>query len=334
MQRLDTKKLNQSGYLFSIPMDALESLPLEECYIRVRGGKKGLDILASPHIVINAGWKYCIYSDIDFIIKPRQIGLSAPSVDCDYLKALSVFLSSGLVKYYLFFQASQLGIERDVITLDSVKNIPIPTFTHEQREGLAALQEKLVLIERGQGSRFAQAYLDERIMSILRLPENIAVLINEFVYLRSGLVGGGTKEAVQRVQQRPDQEALIEYAQQLTSALDGFLASGKTHHRVTIEQSPDLICCTIEFINSGEAFRPVIKEVSSQNGQVFHRLHQSLQQKFSQWVYVQRSLKTFQPASISLYKVPQLINWTRTQAMSDSDDVIAEILTRRDSKNE
>ncbi len=35
----------------------------------------------------------------------------------------------------------------------------------------------------------------------------------------------------------------------------------------------------------------------------------------------------FEPSSVSLYKVPQLINWTRTQAMNDADEVIAEILS-------
>ncbi len=78
--------------------------------LRMRGGRKGLTVSEPPHIVMNAGWKYCIFSDTYFVIKPRQIGLSAPPADADYLRALSVFLSSDLVRYYLFFQAPQWGI--------------------------------------------------------------------------------------------------------------------------------------------------------------------------------------------------------------------------------
>jgi hypothetical protein len=141
------------------------------------------------------------------------------------------------------------------------------------------------------------------------------------------LVGGGTREAIQKAQQRPNQKVLQEYAQQLTSDLDGFLDSGKTHHRVVVERSRDLICCTVEFVRSDHAFTPVVKESSSQNGQMFSRLQQALKNEFSQWVYVQRGLKIFAPSSVSLYKVPQLINWTRTQAMNDADDMIAEILS-------
>lgn len=75
------------------------------------------------------------------------------------------------------------------------------------------------------------------------------------------------------------------------------------------------------------AFETLIKDVSSQNGRAFHQLQQNLKQEFSQWVYVQRELKMFGPSSISLYKMPHLINWTRTQAMNDADDIIAETLS-------
>jgi len=325
--RLDTKALNNSDYLFSIPDKALKAIPQEECYIRVRGGDKGLLVSKPPHIIMNAAWKYSIYSDIFFVIQPRQIGLSAPHADADHLRAFSVFLSSSLVKYYLFFQAPQWGIERDRITLKTVKSIPVPALTLEQIDRLATLQKQLGSMELEQGAKYAQAYLDEHVMRILQVPESITVLVTEFLQLRLKLVGGGTKEAVQRIQQHPDQEALQAYAQQMTNDLDCFLDSGKTHHRITVERSPDLICCTVEFVRSNHAFTPVVKEASSQNGHMFAKLQKGLKAEFSQWVYVQRGLKIFAPSSISLYKVPQLINWTRTQAMNDADDVIAEILS-------
>jgi len=325
--RLETTALNNAGYLFSIPDNALKDIPQEECFIRVQGGSKGLLVSEPPHIIMNAAWKYSIYSDTYFVINPRQIGLSAPPADTDHLRALSVFLSSSFVKYYLFFQVPQWGIERNRITLNTVKSIPIPVLTLEQIEKLAALQKKLVSMELELGSEYAQTYLDEQVIRILQVPESITTLVTEFLQLRSELVGGGTREAVQKAQQRPDLEALQAYAQQLTNDLDGFLNSGKTHHRVTTERSPDLICCTVEFVRSDHAFTPLVKEAASQNGHIFTRISHELKEKFSQWVYVQRGLKIFGPSSVSLYKVPQLINWTRTQAMNDADDMIAEILS-------
>jgi len=326
-KRLDTTALNKSGYLFSIPDYTLEDIPQEECFIRIQGGSKGLLVSEPPHLVMNASWKYVIYSDQYFLVKPRQIGLSVPKEDADYLRALSVFLSSDIVRYYLFFNAPEWGIERDVITLNTVKSIPVPIFTSEQIERLAAVQKYLPQMEFEKGSEYTQAHLDGEVIRILQVPESITTLVTEFIQVRSKLVGGGTKEAVLEVSQRPDKKALQDYAQQLITDLDGFLNSGKTHHRVTIERSPDLICCTVEFVRSDNAFTPVVKEASSRNGHIFTRLQEELKQEFSQWVYVQRGLKMFGPSSVSLYKVPQLINWTRTQAMNDADDMIAEILS-------
>ena len=332
-KRLNTKALNTSGYLFSIPDDTLEVISQEESFIRVRGGSKGLLVSEPPHIVMNEAWKYSIYSDTYFVINPRQIGLSAPFADADLLRALSVFLSSSLVKYYLFFQVPQWGIERDRITLNTVKSIPIPIFTSEQIKRLATVQKQLPQMEIERGSQYTQAHLNEQVIRILQVPENITTLVTEFLQLRSKLVGGGTREAIQKAQQPPDQEALQAYAEQLTNDLDGFLDSGKTHHRISIEQSTNLICCTVEFVRSDSAFTPLVKEASSQNGHMFPKLQQDLKEEFSQWVYVQRGLRMFGPSSVSLYKVPHLINWTCTQAMNDADDIIAEILSTAKQHN-
>jgi hypothetical protein len=328
-KRLNTRALNKSGRLFSIPENVLEDIPSEECYIRKRGGEKGLLISEPPHIVMNAGWKYSIYSNEYFVIKPRQIGLSVPEHDADLLRALSIFLRCNVVNYYLFFLSPQWGIERDVITLDAVKNIPLPAFTGEQIAQLGILQQELVSLEHEQGPALAQAYLDQQMLRILHIPENIGILANEFLQIRSKLVGGGTRNAVEMVLQYADHKTLQAYAQQLTNDLDGFLDSHKLHHRISIEQGVDLICCTVEFVQSDRAFTPFIKDVSSQNGHIFSRLQESIKQRFSQWIYIQRSLKVFGPSSISLYKVPHLINWTRTQAMNDADDMVTEILSRR-----
>ena len=103
-KRLNTTIMNRSNYLFSVPPYALEDVPKEECYVRVQGGKKGLLTSEPPHLIMNASWKYVIYSDDYFVIRPRQVGLSAPRKDADYSRALSVFLSSSVTRYYLFFQ--------------------------------------------------------------------------------------------------------------------------------------------------------------------------------------------------------------------------------------
>src|SRR5258707_15843339 len=122
---------------------------------------------------MNASWKYVIYSDEYFLVKPRQIGLSVPKKHADYLRALSVFLSSDIVRYYLFFQTPSFGIERDRITLHDVKNIPVPTLTSTQIEEMVTVQKSLPRMEIEQGSEYTQAYLDKEVIRIFQVPESI-----------------------------------------------------------------------------------------------------------------------------------------------------------------
>ena len=58
------------------------------------------------------------------------------------------------------------------------------------------------------------------------------------------------------------------------------------------------------------------------------KLREQLSQRFSQWVYVDRSLRVFEKDgdTVRIFKAPRLMDWTRTQALNDADAIIAEIL--------
>lgn len=154
---VNTKKFNtnlynktEPRYRFSIPSGVLEGN--DKHYLRVRGGRAGLIINSAPHIILSPGWQnFAIYSEEDFIIPPRQMGIAAPDTpeNKNLLRALTIYLSSNLVAYYLFFHVPQWGVfsqRRSVVTTE-VRKIPTPIFTAEQAEILANLHREIVAIE-------------------------------------------------------------------------------------------------------------------------------------------------------------------------------------------
>ena len=320
---LDPMLMNKSNHLFSVPEQALVRLPEEECYVRIRGGKKGLLTSEPPHLIMNASWKYVIYSDDYFVIRPRQIGLSAPQKDADYLRALSVFLSSSIARYYLFFQTPSWGVERDRITLDDVKSIPMPHFTPAQIEQLAAVQKGLARMELEQGSSSTQAFVDKQIAHIFQLPVSMSILATEFNRVRSTLIGEYTSGTAMRP---PKDDDLQAYAQEIANELDAFTAPRDTHHKVTITLSQKMICCTVELLKSDYPLPIEVNKEEDDNAPPFAHLLNGFTQQFSQWVYIQRGLRIFDGPKVHIYKVPRLINWTKTQALNDADDLIAEVL--------
>jgi hypothetical protein len=60
-------------------------------------------------------------------------------------------------------------------------------------------------------------------------------------------------------------------------------------------------------------------------------LREQLGERFSQWVYLDRSLRVFEGDAVQIYKAPRLIDWTRTQALNDADDIITDILASGES---
>lgn len=322
--RLNTTIMDKSERLFSIPENALQKIPPEECNIRVQGGSKGLLTSNPPHVILNASWKYVIYSDEYFVIRPRQIGLSAPKTYENYLQALSLYLSSSLVRYYLFFQTPSFGIERDRITLRDVKSIPVPEFTSEQIQVLVGLHKDLVQREASGDTAHLQDDLDEQIARLLNVPSSINTLANEFNRIRLKLIENAENSEAAKY---PNSEDLIAYAQQLQSELDGFVTTSTRHHQITIDQSPEVIVCTVELKSSEDRLPIVVKDWISRDAEIFVRLRNELNKNFSQWVYVEKELRIFEGSAVHLYKKPLFINWTKTQALNDADDIIAESLS-------
>jgi hypothetical protein len=239
------------------------------------------------------------------------------------LRALSVFLSSSIARYYLFFQTPSWGVERDRITLDDVKSIPVPHFTPVQIEHLATVQKELAQMEIERGSSSTQTFVDEQIAHLFQLPASMNILATEFNRVRSTLIGGYTGSAAVKP---PKDDDLQAYAQEIANELDAFTAPRETHHKVTMTVSQKMICCTVELLKSDHSFPIEVGKEGADDAPPFAHLLNGFTQHFSQWVYIQRGLRIFDGPKVHIYKVPRLINWTRTQAFNDADDLIAEVL--------
>lgn len=173
-KRFNTDIYNETKprFRFSMPPNALEDN--DKHFLRLRGGKAGLPINFAPHIIISPGWQnFVIYSEEDFIISPRQMGIAAPDSpeNRSHLRALTVYLSSNLVAYYLFFHVPQWGVfsQRHSVVTTEVRKIPTPIFTPEQTEILANLHREVVAIEQEKIAAFV-AEIRQTVQKRLQLP--------------------------------------------------------------------------------------------------------------------------------------------------------------------
>lgn len=379
--KFQREAMRKSLSRFSVPQNVLTDIPDEMCYIRVQGGDIGLQLTQAPHIVISPGWgSFVAFSDIDFFIPPRVIGIAGPQEDTDRLRTLSLYLNSSLVSYYLFFHVPEWGVFRNAryITLSELKKVPVPDFSWEQVEELASLHRRLVADEQQsiaaallkvrssqidflnsyQGERSgdipvpdllskvsieqkaqiekeieafhenARRIIDGKIFDLFDIPEDIRMLVTDFVQVRLLLDRPSTFKQVIR---EPDERELLDYACELRDELDGFVGDD-THHDISITYSSDLIECIIEVVNTDtpialDSSRVRAGDVTS--SRILSELSGSLREQVSQWMYVQRGLRLFDGPRIHLYKPSRLIDWTRTQAMNDAGDILGEVLVEQ-----
>ena len=328
----DAKTMIRSGRRFSIPSQAFQRIPDELCFIRKRGGRSSLDEGTSASLILNIA--YSVFSDQRFVLRAPDKRLSASVEDADELRALSVFLSSSLARYFLFFHSPAWGVDRNRIYKRDVEQIPVPDLTAEQITTLAALQKNLAEKEAMPtlSASDLQDMLDDEVEKVLNIPKNLSTLARDFVRVRLLLNKGKVAEVAS---QPPQESDLLEYGCLLRDELDQF-TKGRVRHQVSFLYTPGQEMVTCE-VTVKSASRPLDVSVSSTNGHLnasLSKLNHKLRQQFSQWVYVQRGLRIFDGSSLYICKTPRLIDWTKTQALNDADDLIAEVLSNRNSGQE
>lgn len=373
-KRFLAQEMRASYFRLSVPSVALEEIPDDECYIRKRGGRAGLRVIAAPHIVISpSGKSYVAYSDEDFVLAPKHVGLSAPREDRDRLIAISIYLNSSLITYYLFFMAHEWGVYRQAkwTSTTEIRSILVPELTEGQVDTLVALHRDLVQTEEEEISRIAsqlhkmtprklglqennsergfllsdlisslapkqqqeierelsdlhsrlQKSIDEAVFDLLEIPEEILLLIYDFVQIRLPL---DHPTAMPRVIRKPTKTELVDYARVLQTQLDNF-ARGRVHHKASVVESEELIQCTVRLVEE-EAPIPneeCVEESELTTSHIFSDISDTLRQQISQWGYVQRGLRLFDRSNIYIFKSPRLIDWSRAQALNDATDIIS-----------
>ena len=290
-------------------------------YIRERRGS-GLNIIAAPHLFL---WNdFAAFSEQDFIFRHPKLGLSGPSADSDWLRAVSVIWTSSITPYCLFLNLSAgWGISRSTIDLGDARQVPMPILTDDLVARLAGLHRLLAVEETNiVDHNDWQWRLDREVASILKIPSQIMLLAREFREFRLPLVKG---KAPREIMKTPDERQLECYALRLTTELDGFLERKSRRHRVNVLSADAGIIATIELINSNQTLKPVVKVAGVDDQRHVRDILNAAEQKLAQWIYVRRSVRVFADSKVYLCKPARRLEWTESQALLDAADIIAEV---------
>jgi len=349
---LDIKKLNRFRTFFGFPGDAIVQLNNRAHF--ARKGRVALPMAVSipPHIIVSAARTFAVYSDEFLIVPARQIGIASLTKDKDFLKALSLYLSSDFAFYHQFFLSTQFGIQRGRATLESLRKIPIPIamLPRAELKPWVALHGELIRCEPRQlhqnrrtlgtvdmfdDHAVQEDRLDELLKQLnqmcaeaLGLTGEERTLVSDFVHCRYALNDGKRGDAAMR---KPTNDELRAYAETLKRELDEFVGeSAGRRHRVCVFADTESAILEVEFTNQLACAKKVEVLTANQGeSAVLSQTRASLlaDHHASQWRFFNRNLRIYRGRSVYILKPLNRCHWTQSGALNDASQIIAETLS-------
>ncbi|NQT20488.1 MAG: N-6 DNA methylase [Planctomycetes bacterium] len=342
--RLKIKKLQRCGRIFEFPPGSLKGIEPSSAYLRLRGGRQGLVVSYPPHIIVDASRRFAVYSDEFIAVPPRYIGISGSEDKAQLLRALSLYLSSDFVKYHQFLTSPEWGIRAARTALNALLRLPVPldALGNHDLQGWVDLHASLVKASSDQQASkktlplldgpnvsgklsCLTAKMNEEVNDLLGLTDSERTLVNDFVSLRFQMTDGKVNQEVVR---KPTEEEMKEYLFTLRSELDAFLEDqpGLRHELVAVQDERSAMISIDLKTGKRKSILPQVLAAEAPTAKEFAEIRKELLKERSQWVYFDRSLRIYEGSRTYLFKPLQRMLWTKSQALLDSDEIIAETL--------
>ena len=345
-KRVDFKRLRECGRLFVFPEEVIETISAEYTYVRKGRAELPMRVSTPPHILVDAGRRFAVYSDEFLAVPTRQIGIASSAGNEALLKALSLYLSSDFVTYQQFFTTSEWGISTSRSTLDSLKNLPVPLENLSDQELMEWAELRDTLADMAQhtleprlgdeiipGSEDALsekiAELNDRVSQSLGLREAERILIQDFVHMNMQCIKG---KVAQEAIDIPSEFTMQSYLQRLKKELDAFIEDELgTQHEVMAHHDTRSAMIAIRLTQNNSSQFITVQAADKETTQEFAKIRKHLKQHHSQWIYFNRNLRLYDHDTIYCFKPMQALHWTQRQAILDAGEVIAETLTTEET---
>ena len=331
-KRLSFAQLRNSDAIYTISQLASEMLTKESCYVRERGGRKGFEACEPPHIILDKGWRFAVYTN-EFCIPPAG-QLAIHGKNPVLLKALAAYLCSPIARWFQFFVSSEWGVAVSVARRADLCLLPIPikSASDPKVAELASAYENLqkhqdALMTQDGKSNALKRQLDNQILELLGLRTQERDLIEGFFAGPWMLIKGKFPDEAVEAASSTD---LKNYCRILRRELDDYLEDRGVRHAITASLGANEVSVTIEGKRANQAIDPVIQAAVLQQSDAMRRIAASLREKHSQRVYFEKNLYLYYKGRMTFVKPRRRLEWNARQALLDADDLIAELLAGHD----
>ncbi len=292
-----------------------------------------------PHLLIKEGQekktkKFCSsYLDYDCSFTKTIYGIHIENGE-DILKILSAYLNSQLATYLMFLSQSSWGIERERVKPNEILDLPNLCFTLAEgvKQEIIECIDKIIAIKKQNLPIYNIDAIEKKIdflfYKALNLTDNEIISIEDLINLT--LDGFQNKE--ESIAFHPtQQDEMRAYCTFLSNTLNGFLKFGSSLTAWTtifpISSRIPLNIIAIRFNKEHEA--GYVEESGNYNiAKIIKEIEAYTYQEYAESIYYRKYVKYYTGDTIYMIKPNEKRFWSRSLALNDADEIIAEILSK------
>ncbi|MFW5810517.1 MAG: HsdM family class I SAM-dependent methyltransferase [Thermodesulfobacteriota bacterium] len=334
-KRLLIKNLPKESRLYTFPQEALEIIPEEERYTRKGRDKLPLQVSRPPHLIVDVSRRFAVFSNEFIAVPARQIGIAGAPGSEDMLKTLAFYVISNFARYFEFFLAAQIGVQKSISNLATLNFLPVPDFSNDDVNAFSQLYDQLaaaedysaILIDRS-SMQYQREKLEkqanERVYNALGLSAEERILIRDLIYEKGKLLRGKVSHDLLK---EPSETEIRAYIEVLKDQLDDFLGDeDNQQHAVTVVYQNPSAMLEIRLVDVTESDTLQVHRANTILAREFAELKKRLTRQHSQWLYFERNLTVFDGDRTYLFKPLERLSWLQSQALTDATDLIAQTL--------
>lgn len=328
---IKTKKTKEL-YLEYYDKKSVKDLPLINVFRR----KGKLNTYKSPHILIKEGLnkkQVCAsYQDYACSFNSKVYGIHDENISL--LKALTCYINSEIVTYLLFLTTASWGIEREEIKPIDIKKLPqIPDSSYSDFSKLlnTIIDNSDNVVQNA--NEFCEN-INNAVLSLFNFSEKEKFLIGDMINNSLSLFFDCEKSIALTsiASKNPETES---YAKMLCNELNEFFIYGdfKVNARVYKVSTYTPLCMVVlQFVNPSNLKQPLIIDSDEEFQNNLHTINEYTLKKYSQKIYIRKSVKYYDNDTIFIIKPNQKRFWTRSQGIEDAHSLINEIAVRKNER--
>lgn len=296
------------------------------------------DLFNFPYIAITEGLtnkRFCAaYVSFKSVFRNAVYGING-NVHPETLKAMVGYFNSKFSTYYLFFNSSTWGVERERVTLNELLTLPYINFDKKIANEISRKVDAIIKVKKE--SILAQEVevkinnleteLDELMYESLGISDKHKILIEDlFDYNLDAFLNSNDSDAFNHC----NIDDTKPYAEHLCQTINKFLGyDEELHVWASVYEIGSRIPLNVValYFNQNKKADTVIESPEKQIGQILKDMEQHTYEEYAESIYYRKFLRYHNGKDTTyIIKPNEKRFWSRSMGINDADEIIAEIL--------